>query len=195
MPEMNFVSRFFVNRSASRRAARFYRWIQEEVPIPANAHCLEIGCGAGSLALQFVEGFRPAQYLATDFDSHQVDEARRRVAARYPSSPPPALELRQADMLHLSFDASSFDVVLANVAIHHAGPSHHDFSRIPDALAEFERVLRPGGLLVYGEILHREPIRAWLTAHGFTIERIRRGWRRETVAARKAGGATPGSPS
>ena len=189
MPEMNSVSRFFVNVSSSRRTARFYKWIRKETPIPRAARCLEIGCGNGSLAIRFVEGFRPAEYVATDFDPRQVEAARHTVEKRYSTKSPPELVLRTADMLHLPDDASSFDVVLAFVAIHHASPSHHDFSRIPQALAEIDRVLCPGGLLVYAEILHHEPIRQWLTDHGFTIDRIRRRWRIESVVARKSDGS------
>jgi ubiquinone/menaquinone biosynthesis C-methylase UbiE len=188
MPEMNPVSRFFVNASSSWRTGRFYNWIRKEAPIPPAARCLEIGCGNGSLALRFVEGFRPAQYVATDFDPRQVEQARHHAEKRYPNGPPAALAFRTADMLGLSDGVASYDVVLAFVAIHHASPSHHDFTEIPRALSELDRVLRPGGLLVYGEILHQEAIRKWLTDHGFTIDRIRRRWRLETVVARKPGG-------
>jgi len=183
---MNPISRFFVNASSSRRAAREYQWIRTGVSIPPAARCLEIGCGNGHFALRFVEGSRPAEYVATDLDPHQVEEARRTLAKRYPTGAPPGLVLRAADMLQLPFPNGSFDLVLAFVAIHHASPSHHDFSRIPQALSEFDRVLRPGGLLVYQEILHREAIRNWLTVHGFALDQVRRQWRRESVVARKS---------
>lgn len=187
MPEMNSVSRFFVNLSSSWRTARFYRWIRGEALIPRAARCLEIGCGNGSLAIRFFEGFHPEEYIATDFDPRQVEAARRNFERRYSAKSPPQLLLRPADMLRLQDSDSSFDVVLAFVAIHHASPSHHDFSRIPQALGEIDRVLRRGGVLVYAEIIHQEEIRHWLTDHGFTIERVRRRWRFESVAARKSG--------
>jgi ubiquinone/menaquinone biosynthesis C-methylase UbiE len=191
---MNPIARFFVNRSSARRTARFYDWVRKEVSLPSNARCLEVGCGNGSLAIRMVEGFHPAEYVATDFDPRQLEQARRVVGKRYPGGPPTALVLRTADMVSLTDPSSSYDVVLAFVAIHHASPSHLDFSRVPQALAEFDRVLRPGGCLVYAELLHREPIRQWLTQHGFTIERFQSRWRLEYVVARKpsaAGGATP----
>jgi ubiquinone/menaquinone biosynthesis C-methylase UbiE len=196
MPEMNSVSRFFVNFSASRRAARAYRWLQRAVPIPRSARCLEVGCGNGALAARIIEGFQPALYVATDLDPRQVEEARRAVEKRYPTGSPAVLVLRPADMLHLSDPDASFDVVLAFVAIHHASPTHRDFSRVPDALSEFRRVLRPGGLLVYEEIFHQEPIRKWLTDHGFSVGPIQRRWRSESVVARKSvGGAAESPPS
>ncbi len=187
MTEMNRVSRFFVNLSAARRAARAYDWIRREAPIPRAARCLEIGCGHGDLAARIVEGFQPAQYVATDLDPLQVESARRAVGKRYPSGPPPALILRTADMVHLPFEDASFDVVLAVVALHHAGQSHHDPAGIPEALSEIDRVLRPGGLVVYQEFLHKELIRKWLADHGFSIDRIRRRRRHESVVASKSG--------
>ncbi|MGD0250379.1 MAG: class I SAM-dependent methyltransferase [Thermoplasmata archaeon] len=185
---MNALSRFFVNLSASRRAAQEYRWIRTDVPIPRAAVCLEIGCGNGELAARFVEGFQPARYVATDLDQRQLDGARRTVGRRLRSQPPSSLVLREADVLHLPFEDTTFDVVLAFVMLHHASPTHHDFSGVPHALSEIDRVLRPGGLLVYAEIFHQEPIRRWLTDHGYTLGPIRRRWRHESVVARKSGG-------
>ncbi|MGB6441908.1 MAG: class I SAM-dependent methyltransferase, partial [Thermoplasmata archaeon] len=117
------------------------------------------------------------------------------VQRRYPAGPPPALSLRKADVLDLPFPDGSFDVSLAILAIHHSGPSHHDFTQIPTALAQLDRVLRPGGLLIYQEFLHQEPIRKWLIDHGYSIDRVRRRWRVESVVARKADGPPRPAPS
>jgi ubiquinone/menaquinone biosynthesis C-methylase UbiE len=195
MPEMNAVARFFVNFSARRRSRRNYEWMRREVPLPAGSRVLEIGCGNASLAVRIVDGSRPTEYVATDFDPRQIEQARRTVDAWYSGHPPPTLVLRTADMTHLEDAPSTFDAVLAFLVIHHAGATHHDFSRVPLALSEFERVLRPGGLLVYQEFLHKEPIRQWLTEHGFAIERIRRRWRLESVVARKSTGGSANLPA
>lgn len=191
MTEMNPISRFFVNLSASRRSARAYDWVRKDVPIPAGAVCLELGSGTAAFAARFVDGFRPAQYVATDLDPHQVEAARAALAKRFGGRPPPELTVREADMLHLPFADVSFDVVLAFVAIHHASPNHFDFGPIPQALTEIDRVLRARGLLVYREILHKDAIRRWLGDHGYAVERLRRSWRVESVAARKSGPPAP----
>lgn len=195
MVEMNRVSRFFVNRSAARRAARAFEWVRSEVPIPPASHCLEIGCGNASFAARFVEGFQPAEYVGTDLDPHQLDAARVALARRFPNGIPPVLALRPASMLDLPFGAGSFDIVLAFVAIHHASHHHRDFSEVPRALAELDRVLQPGGALVYQEILHRAAIRHWLTDHAYRIERYRSRWRFEFVAARKPSAAPEKPPA
>lgn len=186
MPEMNPIGRFFVNLSARRRAARNYNWIRRDAAIPVAATCLEVGCGNGSLAARILDGFHPSLYVATDFDVRQVEAARRAFTRRYPSGIPSSLLLQQADMLHLPFTDRSFDVVFAFVTIHHVSPTHGDFSRVPDALTELTRVLRPGGILVYQEFLHKARIREWLGGHGYSIERIRTRWRLESVVACRA---------
>jgi ubiquinone/menaquinone biosynthesis C-methylase UbiE len=182
---MNRVSRFFVNTFNARRNARIYRWIRSKVSLPEGTACLEIGCGNADMASRIVDGYHPARYVATDLDAHQLDAARRSLAARYPNGVPSALEVRAADMLHLPFEAASFDAVFAFVAIHHASPDHHDSSQVPFALADIDRVIRSGGVLVYEEILHKDLIRSWLAGHGYTLAAVDEGWKRETVVARK----------
>jgi SAM-dependent methyltransferase len=191
MSEMNAVSRFFVNLSAARRASRVTGWIRAEVPIPPGARCLEIGCGNAALGVRLIDTFHPSLYVATDFDPRQIREAGRLVQRRYSGNPPAALVLRTADMLRLDEPSDAYDIVLAMVSLHHASPTHGDFHRVPQALSEIRRVLRPGGRLVYEEFLHKDAIRHWLLEHGFEIDRERQRWRLETVAARKLPGTAP----
>ena len=185
MTEMNPISRFFVNLSAARRSSRVYRWILEDVPGSRGARWLEVGCGNGALASRIVEGLAPARYVATDIDSHQLDVARRSLERRFSTAWPTALELKLANMVDLPFDPASFDRVIAMLTIHHAGADHHDFGAASKALAQFDRVLTPGGRIVYEEFLHKEAIRSWLVGHGYTIERRRGRLRVEFVVARK----------
>lgn len=185
MAEMNFLARYFVNRSAARRAVKRLDWIRRRSAIPPGAVCLEIGCGNGEFAGRFVLEFRPVRYVATDLDARQLEEADRTLRSRHPASLGAGLELQSADMRHLPFPAGMFDVVLAFVALHHAGPVHGDFAPVTGALSEVDRVLRPNGLLVYSELFHKEAIRGWLTGHGFALEAVDRRWRIESVAARK----------
>lgn len=191
MAEMDRISRFFVNAFTVRRNARRFRRLQGRLSLPARAACLEIGCGNGGMAERLVNGLGPARYVATDLDPRQIESARRHLSKRYPGGIPPALELREADMLHLPFADASFDAVFAFVSIHHASPNHHDSVNVPQALAEIDRVLRPEGVLVYEEILHKELIHAWLRERGYALAWSEQGWTRETVVALKAAGAPP----
>jgi ubiquinone/menaquinone biosynthesis C-methylase UbiE len=199
MPEMNPLARFFVNTFTGRVNRRRYQWLAEHVHLPADAAFLEVGCGNGDLAARIVDGVGPAYYVATDLDPDQIAVASRHLARRYPQGIPAALELREANMLELPFPADSFDAVFAYTVLHHASAAHRDFSNVPRALAEIDRVLRPGGVLVYEEFLHKEKIRAWLAKHGYGLAAVGQHWSRETVAAVKptanpgtVGGAAPG---
>lgn len=185
MTEMNPVSRFFVNLSARRRSRRRFGWIARYVPVPTSAQCLELGCGNAVFAAEFVVQFHPAAYRATDVDPDQLSAAHRLLDRRFPSGVPPELHLERASMLELPYPDATLDVVLAFVTLHHAAEDHHDFPAVQKALAEVNRVLRPGGLFVYEEFLHRDAIRAWLGVHGYRVDQSERRFRLERVAARK----------
>jgi ubiquinone/menaquinone biosynthesis C-methylase UbiE len=186
MPEMNSFSRFFVNLFGSWNSRRRFRWVQTVIRLPADASCLEIGCGNGDLAARIVDAFTPAHYTATDIDPHQIETAQRHLSSLYHHRVPASLELRTADMLALPFPDSAFDAVFAFVVLHHASSEHHDFTHVPRALGEVSRVLRPGGCLVYEEFLHREAIREWLTARGYTLKVVESRRNHERVVAIKA---------
>ncbi len=187
MAEMNAVARFFVNTFGARRNRRRWRWIREHLALPPGASCLEIGPGNGSMAALLVEGLAPQRYLAMELDARQLSAARE-YARKHPlEGSRGALSLERADMLHLPLPDRSIDAAFAFVALHHASPSHRDFSRVPDALAEIDRTLRPGGYLVYEEFVHKEKIRRWLDDHRFARVAVRQGWAREWVIARKPG--------
>ncbi len=190
MAEMSRISRFFVNAFNAPRNARLLRWIRDSKALPKDAVCLEVGCGNADLAARVMIAFHPTRYVATDLDADQISVARAHLARHYRGRKPLGLELRTADMLHLDFPDGLFDAVLAVVAIHHASPNHHDPAEVPRALAEIDRVLRPGGVLIYEEILHKERIRAWLTEHGYALSGIQRRFKRESVVAKKPGGAS-----
>ena len=195
MAEMTGVSRFFVNRLNGRRNARTYAWLAPRLSLSVGAACLEIGCGNGDMARRLVDGLRPAPHEDTDLDPRQLAVARRHLATAYADGLPAALELRPADMLALPFPDASFDAVFAFVSLHHADAHHGDFVNGPKALAEADRVLRPGGRLAYTEIVNRDRVRAWLVALGYriTAEDARRS--REAVLAEKTRNGSPGEAS
>jgi len=186
---MNAFSRRAVNLFGRLRNARRTAWVQAHLAVAPGATCLEIGSGNGDLAARLVLKLRPARFVATDLDPLQVDAARRHLVRRFPNGLPAGLEVEPADMLALPYGRETFDLAFAFVSLHHASPNHRDFTDVPRALSEVNRVLRPGGALVYEEFVHREAIRAWFRERGYAVEAARRGWRRELSVLRKPSAA------
>lgn len=188
MTEMRGVSRFFVNRFTGRRNRRVAQWFVPNLHLPANSAILEIGCGNADLAWRIVEALRPARYVATDLDPRQIEVARDHLASLYRGGIPAGLELRTADMLALPFPDASFDAVLASYSLHHADEHHRAFVNVPRALAEVDRVLRPGAFLAYVEIVNKPKVGAWLADHGYGLRIVAYRWTSEAVVIRKPGG-------
>lgn len=143
---MNRFEKFFVNassrsRSVSRTVARRF----ETIPLPAGTSVLDVGCGNGAAALHLADryGFRVA---GVDVDPEQIAAARIAAAEREDA------RFDVADVGALPFGDGTFDAVTTNMTLHHV-PAWRS------GLAEIARVLRPGGFLVYGDLV----VPAWLS--------------------------------
>lgn len=143
---------FFAEVEAQRYAlepdilemADFPRWAGRDV--------LEAGCGIGTDAVQFVRA--GARYHGIDFSPKALELARSR----------PELadaELVSGSITDLPFPAASFDLVYSNGVIHHMPETRR-------AIAEFRRVLRPGGTAVV-MVYHRSSLNFY-----FSIMLVRR---------------------
>lgn len=94
----------------------------------------DLGCGPGHTAHHLQ--CRGIRVLGVDLSPAMVALAR----ARYPT-----LDVREGSILDLPLPDASCAGVLSLYSIIHLPPS-----RVPDALREFHRVLRPGGVLLLG---------------------------------------------
>jgi ubiquinone/menaquinone biosynthesis C-methylase UbiE len=195
MARMNALARWSVNVRTLARARAVLRSVGPALALPAGARVLELGAGAGGMAALVHERYKPARYVATDFDPDQVEAARRFLAARF-GSVPPEIECRTADALALPFPDASFEAVFALLMLHHVEVSHVVYEKRPAALREIRRVLVPGGLLLYTEIFQRDRLRSDLAPLGFQPLFQRRAWRRDTMLLRLVPpGAAPPVPS
>jgi ubiquinone/menaquinone biosynthesis C-methylase UbiE len=110
---------------------------------------LDAGCGWGH-GLRFLKQyFRPDQLIAIDIDAALVARAKQRAAAEGLS-----VDLRVGDVSRLDLADESVDLVFCHQTFHHLVAQER-------ALAEFRRVLRPGGLLLFAEST-RVYIESWI---------------------------------
>lgn len=112
-------------------------------PLPEGCRLLEVGCGTGRTACHLAGlGFG---ITGMDLRPEMLVKARRRAEKE-------GLQVNfvQGDITALPFDDASFDVILAE--------SVTNFAPIASALAEYNRVLAPGGLLYDREVIALKPI-------------------------------------
>lgn len=122
--------------------------------LPANARVLDAGCGTGG----FLARLREARPAAELYGVEYAEGAATRAAAKA------SVHVACGTVNALPFPEASFDAVTSLDVICHAGVEP------PQALAEFRRVLRPGGLLVLNL-----PDHEWLkSAHDIRVHNARR---------------------
>lgn len=103
-------------------------------------HVLDVACGTGDLAEAFALA-GAERVIGLDFTEPMLEIARHKAARDQSPAPLKAIEYRQGDAMDLPFDDASFDIVSIAFGI-------RNVSEPPRALAEFFRVLRPGGRLI-----------------------------------------------
>lgn len=121
----------------------FPAWVVDRVPWRGDEVVLDVGCGSGAYVAPVNARLRRGGWLASvDLSWGMLQDAAANAAANAAAEPyihPPAF--LNADATHLPLADASFDVVLANHIL-------FDVPQLESAVAEFHRVLRPGGRLV-----------------------------------------------
>ncbi|HZU12445.1 MAG TPA: class I SAM-dependent methyltransferase [Chloroflexota bacterium] len=130
----NLEARIRLHRDFSTNPYPFHRWYFDRLDLPATAHVLEVGAGSGALWRENADRIPPGWELTlTDLSPGILADARRSLTGLH-------ARFAVADAQALPFSDASFDAVLANHMLYH----------VPDrrrAIAEFRRVLQPGGRL------------------------------------------------
>lgn len=121
-------------------------------------HVLDVGCGSGRLIPLILEAVGDGGSLVElDFAPGMVDLARRK-------TDDPRVSFRVGDAHDLPFAEGDFDRVIALALLPHLDDRGK-------ALAEFHRVLIPGGVLVIAHQMGREALDR---LHGESSEPVRR---------------------
>ena len=167
----NLDARAALHREYGTAERGWFDWVFDRFVLPADARVLEVGCGPGYLWRETADRV-PDEWRVTltDLSEGMVAEAREALAGD------PRYAFDVADAESLPFPDDAFDAVVANHMLYH----------VPDrdaALAEFRRVLEPGGRLYAATNGERSMRRlrelqdrfagndvASLIDHGFTLE-------------------------
>jgi 2-polyprenyl-3-methyl-5-hydroxy-6-metoxy-1,4-benzoquinol methylase len=138
--------------------------------------CLEVGCGAGGIALRMADRVGPdGRVVAIDLDTRFIDPGLHA-----------NLEVRQQDVMTEAIEQSAFDLVHARAVIEH----------IPDrstALRRLVAAVRPGGWLLLEDVDFGGPTAAAMARYFHPPERASRAEKmiRAVAVLFEAAGADP----
>ena len=104
----------------------------------AGQRLLDVAGGTGDVAFRFLKRAGAAEAVVLDMTENMLIEGRKRAEAEALSS---QLGWIVGDAMALPFEDNSFDVYTISFGI-------RNVTRVPDALSEAYRVLRPGGRLM-----------------------------------------------
>lgn len=130
----NLDIRIQLHKKYSRNKLGFNNWIFSNYEIAAGIKVLELGCGTGELWKNNLDSIEKMNSLiVTDLSIDMVTKTKLVIGNRTNVS------YEVMDIKNILFESETFDVVIANMLLHHVD----DIDR---ALFEVNRVLRDGGV-------------------------------------------------
>ncbi|QSN63114.1 class I SAM-dependent methyltransferase [Caballeronia sp. M1242] len=150
-------------------------------PLPAAPVIVDVGCGQGLSFRLLAQAFKPQRIVGIDFHKPSLALAAQsaQVCAQRPDTAATEIELLHGDCANLPLQDASADIVFCHQTFHHLVEQER-------ALAEFRRVLKPGGVLMFAEstdayikswvirLLFRHPMQVQKSADGY-LHMIRNG--------------------
>ncbi len=106
-----------------------------------DGHILDIGCGCGAAAALLDAAFSPERITGIDIDIDMIEQGRSLIRREAISA---ECVLKQGCATHIPLANESVDLVLCHQLLHHMVKQR-------EALAELNRVLRPGGVMLLAE--------------------------------------------
>lgn len=136
-------------------------------PLPEAPVLLDVGCGQGKSFGLLNEAFKPSRVIGLDADPHSLDCSRAEA------------ERLGLEVQLIASDCAAIDLPDASVDLLFCHQTFHHLVEQEQALAEFWRVLKPGGYLLFAEStqyyidtwvirwLFRHPMHVQKTADGY----------------------------
>jgi SAM-dependent methyltransferase len=112
-----------------------------EPALGAGLSLLDIGCGPGTITVEFAERNAPARVVGLDASAEVIAKAAVLGRERAVDN----LEFLVGDAYALPFDDNSFDIVHAHQTLQHLGDP-------VAALREMRRVVKPGGIVAARDV-------------------------------------------
>lgn len=141
-----------------------------------SARVADVGCGAGWSSIAMAAAYPQARVDGFDIDAPSIEMAKANATEHGVAD---RVQFRIADIASPEFQGS-YDLVTAFEML-------HDLARPVEALANFRRMLAPGGVVLIAD----ERVADRFTAPGDDIERMMYGW--SVLCCLAAGMAEPNS--
>lgn len=118
--------------------------------VGAKVRCLDMGCGYGGFLRTMASKGMLWSGTGVDISGKMIDSARRLTEALPQESESSILTFYRESYMNTSIGNEGVDLVISMDAFLHVGPGQHD-----TILREAWRVLRPGGRLIFTDIMGR----------------------------------------
>jgi SAM-dependent methyltransferase len=143
-------------------------------PLPVLPTIVDVGCGQGISFRLLTKAFSPRRIVGIDFHKPSLSLATKAAHAceSDPATAATCIEVLHGDCAKLPLDDASADILFCHQTFHHLVEQER-------ALAEFRRVLKPGGVLLFAEstdayikswvirLLFRHPMHVQKSANGY----------------------------
>lgn len=150
-----------------RRALNDLKRLMDALPTEYGT-ILDVGCGYGHAFAELGQRFAPSQIIGLDADPHIMQRAGKAARASAVS-----VELLDGHAAKIDLSDASIDLLLCHQTFHHLVEQEQ-------ALDEFFRVLKPGGVMLFAEstkrYIHSLPIKL-LFRHPMEVQKTAEQYR------------------
>lgn len=130
----NLDIRVELHKKYSKNKLGFNKWIFSNYQITDEVKVLELGCGTGELWKSNSDSIdKMKRLIVTDFSKDMVETTKSVIGNR------DNVNYERMDIQNISFENETFDIVIANMLLHHVND-------IDKAISEVNRVLKKGGI-------------------------------------------------